>query len=420
MIHDLPNILYITYDGLTDPLGQSQILPYLSGIKKKVGKIHILSSEKPERFKEYRKKLEDYCQHNNLTWHPTKYSKNPPFLSTFSDVQTLIREAKSICEKHQIQMIHCRSYVAGYVGYKLNKKLSIPFLFDIRGFWADERVDGGLWKLSNPFIKVVYKKVKSLEARMLKSASHVVSLTKEGKNEILTWPLGLREKNISVIPCCVDEKLFDKSQVEQENLDKLRKELKIDPDSFVLGYSGSIGTWYMLDEMLMFFQHCNNLNPKSVFLILTSEDPNLILTAAESMGIASENIIIKSCVRSEMPAHLSLMNAAIFFIKPLYSKKASSPTKFAEFMSMGIPVICNEGIGDMKSYFENYNPGIILQAMEDSSLQNAASTVPKLFEIDPKELRLIAQKEFSLATGINTYLEIYNNLISGGISHSSE
>ena len=43
-------ILYITFDGITDPLGRSQILPYLAGLSKMGHTIHILSQEKKDQF----------------------------------------------------------------------------------------------------------------------------------------------------------------------------------------------------------------------------------------------------------------------------------------------------------------------------------------------------------------------------------
>lgn len=39
-------ILYLTYDGLSDPLGQSQVIPYIVGLSKRGHKIVVLSSEK--------------------------------------------------------------------------------------------------------------------------------------------------------------------------------------------------------------------------------------------------------------------------------------------------------------------------------------------------------------------------------------
>ena len=39
-------VLYCTYDGLLDPLGQSQILPYLFKFKSFIYKLNVISFEK--------------------------------------------------------------------------------------------------------------------------------------------------------------------------------------------------------------------------------------------------------------------------------------------------------------------------------------------------------------------------------------
>ena len=56
--------------------------------------------------------------------------------------------------EHSFKLVHCRSYISALVGLKLQKKFGLKFIFDIRGFWADERVDGGIWNLNNPIFKI--------------------------------------------------------------------------------------------------------------------------------------------------------------------------------------------------------------------------------------------------------------------------
>ena len=43
-------ILFISYDGMTDPLGQSQVIPYLQGLSKHGYEIFLLSCEKKQAF----------------------------------------------------------------------------------------------------------------------------------------------------------------------------------------------------------------------------------------------------------------------------------------------------------------------------------------------------------------------------------
>ena len=50
------NILFISIDGLSDPLGQSQIIPYLKIISQKNNKVFVFSMEKESNLKNKKKK----------------------------------------------------------------------------------------------------------------------------------------------------------------------------------------------------------------------------------------------------------------------------------------------------------------------------------------------------------------------------
>jgi hypothetical protein len=67
---DVKKILYITYDGLTDPLGQSQILPYLKGLSQYGYRFTILSFEKKDRFQKEKTVIDQLTLESNIDWVP--------------------------------------------------------------------------------------------------------------------------------------------------------------------------------------------------------------------------------------------------------------------------------------------------------------------------------------------------------------
>ena len=79
-------ILYISYDGLTDPLGQSQILAYLSKIANDNVQIDIVSFDKKINFNANHATIEDCIKNININWYPLFYSKYPPIFSTLWDI----------------------------------------------------------------------------------------------------------------------------------------------------------------------------------------------------------------------------------------------------------------------------------------------------------------------------------------------
>lgn len=412
MINTKANILYISYDGMTDPLGQSQVLPYLAGLAKEYS-VHLISFEKVDRYAEHKETILTICKENNIKWYPLEYTKNPPIFSGLYDICKMHRLAKQLDELHDFKLIHCRSYISALVGLKFKRKTGKKFVFDMRGFWADERVDGGIWNLKNPIYKWVYNYFKKKEKQFFSESDAIVSLTENGKNEILSWNLeGVTADKITVIPCCVNVDLFAPKTVEEQKREALKEELGIDKDDFVLGYVGSIGTWYMLPEMLDYFVELQKEKQNAKFLFLSSENPDNIFRLANEKGIANEKIIITKSLHSEVPSYISLFDVSIFFILPVFSKKASSPTKQGELMSMGIPVVCNTGVGDTDHVVNMYRSGVLVTDFTTENYQKNIQTLTKA-KFDIQELQQGASEFYGLDQGINNYLTIYETLLNG-------
>lgn len=404
-------ILYITYDGITDNLGQSQILPYLVGLSNLGYNITIISCEKQNQYQERNKIVKEILSKAKIAWIPTHYHKSPPILSTIYDLYNIHLEAKKICNNRQVDIIHCRSYLPSIIGLKLKRKHKTKFLFDMRGFWADERVDGKLWNLKNPIFRKVYNYFKRKEEDFVNQADAIVSLTHAGKEEMKRWDNAKAfQEKIEVIPCCVDTDLFDPRKIDSKLSQLKRNELKLQNDDFIISYLGSIGTWYMLDEMLQFFKSLKKEKPNSKMLFISPKgDHKRIRLGFKKMTIEEKDVRILESSRDHVPLYLSLSSFSIFFIKTSFSKKSSSPTKQGEIMALGIPVICNSGVGDTTSIVKNYESGICIDEFSQNGFSQAVHELEtKMF--NPEKLRNGAIDYFSLKKGIMSYEKIYSSL----------
>ena len=403
---DLRKILYISYDGMTDPLGQSQVLPYLVGLTKKGCQFHLISFEKQERFEKFESTIRQICSDAGIEWHPLSYTKKPPLLSTIYDVQRMKKLAHSLHKTHRFDIIHCRSYISALVGMGMKKRFGTKFLFDMRGFWADERVEGGIWKLSNPLFKTVYSYFKKKERRFFNESDAIVSLTHKGK-EVIEKEFAISGSKINVIPCCADLNLFDQNKVIERELVDLRTQLGIEENTKILGYVGSIGTWYMLPEMLDFFKSLKNKDASWRFLIVSGEAPETIYTKADEKQIEHDSLMITSCLHKEVPKYIRLFDLSVFFIRPSFSKQASSPTKQGELMAMGIPIVCNAGVGDTDLVIETYEAGTVLKETNPAAYD--AFSFP-IHDFNKERTVIGAQEFYGLENGVNTYFSIYTQL----------
>ena len=392
---------------MTDPLGQSQVLPYLVGLTKKGCQFHLISFEKQERFDKFEQQIRTICADARIEWHPLSYTKKPPLLSTIYDVQRMKKLAHSLHKMHRFDIIHCRSYISALVGIGMKHRFETKFLFDMRGFWADERLEGGIWNLSNPLFKTVYSYFKKKEKRFFNESDAIVSLTHKGK-EVIVKEFAISGDKINVIPCCADLNLLDRNKIVESELTELRTKYGIDANTKILGYVGSIGTWYMLPEMLDFFKTLRTKDSSWKFLIVSGEVPETIYSKASEKEIEQESLIITSCLHKEVPKYISLFDLSVFFIRPSFSKQASSPTKQGELMAMGIPIVCNAGVGDTDLVIEKYKAGAVLEETNPSEYE-AFSFPVSTFN---KEQTVIGAKEFyGLENGVNTYFNIYTELV---------
>jgi glycosyltransferase involved in cell wall biosynthesis len=406
----MKNILYISYDGMTDQLGQSQVLPYLRELTKEGYHFHLLSVEKKERLEKTGPHIRRLMEESGIQWTTIPFSTRPPLFSKLYDQWKLDRTAIQICRKEKIDMVHCRSYVPAAAGLKISQQFNIPFLFDMRGFWVDERVDSGLWKLKNPFYKLLYQRYKKKEKKYFDKASHVISLTHTGKDELVK-NYGVPPGKISVIPCCADLEHFDYTRVTEDQDRSVRQTLGISKEHKVLSYLGSLGGWYLTEEMLDFFAAMKKKDPESIFLMITHDTPASILEKAKAKGIDPASLRIQPATRNEVPLFLSVSEWNIFFIKDAYSKKASSPTKQGEVMAMGIPIICND-IGDTGKIIQDTGAGVLVNSFDTAGYLQAYEQLQGLKRVGRQKIREGAKKYYDLEQGVILYKQVYSQLLN--------
>jgi glycosyltransferase involved in cell wall biosynthesis len=401
--------LFVSIDGMTDPLGQSQVLPYLVGLSKQGYNIGIVSCEKKKNWNLHHTIIDSIVKDANISWDYCFYKTGKPFISQQQNYKSLKKIVfQKIKETNSQVTLHCRSYLAGLIGLKAKQKFSTGFIFDMRGFWADERIEGGIWKKSNPIGAYLYSYFKKKEKEMLIHSDAIISLTHKAKSIILNWNLGINDAKITVIPCCADLDHFSQKNVETEKLNLLQSKFPQLKHKFILSYVGSLGTWYMADEMLDFF---NVLSKKmdAVFLIITKDHKSLVYKAAKKHNVDIEKLIIVSANREEMPYYISFSDVSLFFIKPSFSKSASSPTKMGELLSMGVPVITNTGVGDVNAIITESACGISISDFNQNEYQKAILDFQKNSNLYKKNTVNAANQYFSLNHGIDQYFKVYHS-----------
>lgn len=389
----MANVLYLTYDGLSSGLAQSQILPYVWGLVEKGHQITIVSCEQGTVDPLTIHKLKEY----RVGWHSVPYLfRYKPFHAIYN-VYRLRQLAQKVYRQGKYEIIHGRSQLASYIGLQI-KKPTTRLIYDMRGFWADERVEGGIWDTKRWLYRRAFHYYKNQELRLMREADRIVVLTYAANDYLLDNQL--TSHPISVIPCCVDEEKFNPNRFTDEDRIHIRQQLGIPIDAPVLVYVGSLGTWYMLEEMKAFFQVFSSLYPNANFLILT-KDTN---TAHDLLYDLCSQVRILSATSADVPMYLHATDYGIFFIRPSFSKTGSSPIKLAELWSMNKPVFCNGGYGDIEYLWEKYHLTGLIQNFSNQDYHNAIQS----FASAPiRDFRSVGHAFFALDRGVDAYHRIY-------------
>ena len=391
-----PRVLFVSYDGLLDPLGQSQILPYLRGLAAKGAVMTLLSFEKaaarnaPERMQAVQAELRQW----GVRWIPLKYHKRCPALATAYDVGIGLLEGRRAIRADHIQLIHARSYVATLIAWLLSRWLRVPFVFATIGFWIDERLDVGFWSPRNP----LYHVAKRLEREFFRSASHIVMLTERSRQLVERW-FDFRGSRVSVVPTCVDLQRFSGSRVAQPP-----------GHAPVFIYTGSVGTCYLLHEVVECVVQARRRFPQARLVVLTPQEQEAFALAAARLP--TESLTVRAVRYAEVPSYLAEAHVGLAFYKPAFARVGTCPTKIGEYLAMGLPVIVNGGVGDVEDLIEPARVGVVVSEFSPQSYAQALERLERLWAdpLLPARCRQIAEAHFSLVLGVERYWAAYEQL----------
>jgi glycosyltransferase involved in cell wall biosynthesis len=97
------------------------------------------------------------------------------------------------------------------------------------------------------------------------------------------------------------------------------------------------------------------------------------------------------------------------------SKLGSSPTRMAEILGCGLPVVANEGVGDVARIISEYRVGVLAEGPEPEAMTAAWSELTALLK-DPElasRCRKAAEEVFSLESGTAAYARLYEQVLEG-------
>jgi glycosyltransferase involved in cell wall biosynthesis len=340
--------------------------------------ITLVSFEKDDRF---RNRMRDRLADSGVDWHPLEYHATPKVASTAWDVRQGVRLLNELATGTGPDIVHTRSYVAALMAVRSRALQNARFLFDIRGFWADERLEAGIWRRG-----LLYGLAKRFEREFFARADAVVTLTDASVTQVRRW-VGDRDIPVVVIPTCVD-------------LERFRPNPPRGRSSAI--WNGSVGTWYRFDLAVPFAR--------------ALEMPLKVLTRQVDLARAvldGREADVRSVEPESVPGELRRGDVGLCLYQPSFSRLATAPTRFGEHLAAGNPVVTLPGVGDMAEIVRRERVGVVLDDESSPAMKRAASELKALLREPGTTDRCVdtAKRLFPLDLGVRRYSELYERLV---------
>jgi glycosyltransferase involved in cell wall biosynthesis len=367
------DITYLSVDSIQEGVGSSQITPLILGLAERGKHVCLITFEKIKPSVA----LVEMFSNAGVDWIAKDFGRT-------GSIGGLIRLNTLRRSVPRSRVLHGRSDIATVAA--ILSGIKAPVLWDVRSLWSDQRLLIG----SAGWNRFSAKAARVLENLAARKSSGMTTLT-----AAVVPILEQRHKRIpairKVIPTCVQTSKFLPSQMPTGQITCL--------------LSGTFNNYYDIDRIKQVLEEIRKSVNLKVIWARAGESPS------ERLGVGEDVII--SATYSEMPKLVRESHFGIAICKQgnQDSLAAAVPTKIAEFLASGRPVIVSKGIGDLDQMLLSTHTGVIIE--ESDSLQNAAQQICNLVNDSktPERCRELAIQHFDMETSIDRYIEIYDRML---------
>ena len=366
------DLTYVSSDSVSEGIGRSQIVPLLKQLSTKGLSINLISLEKESPSSALKRDIFS----SGIHWTMLDFGKK----GLVGGIKRLFVLKRAISKT---RLIHSRSDIPALAGLLSGKA---PVIWDARALWSDQRIV----MTRNIFFKIVYRSFRVVEWFLYRKSAAISTLSQAGLNA-----LELRYKsahNFSiVVPTSVDlEKFIYSNEI---------------PSNIKVLYSGTYNSYYDLAISKSFINELARICKIDVHWARPSESDTF------SLGVGETKIV--SVSSDDMPVFISnySFGDSICRQDAGISLSAVMPTKVAEFLAVGRPVVINKGLGDSDYLIRQYRAGVVIDSVSDNLSEKAEEMLKILVDPDtPRRCRELAEVHFSTNRAVESYFALYLKL----------
>ena len=341
------NILFIGYWGINDGLTSSTIIPHLKILSQyaDVNKIIFCTIERSG---------DKTSLDLEKVKHVPLFAKNygSVFINKVNDFIRFPKVLIQICKADKIDLLICRSSLAGALGYLVWRKNRIPYIVESFEPHAGYMIDSGTWTFYDPR----YVIQQYFEKKQKQTAKYLLPVSENYAKRLVDEKVD--PEKVKTMPCCVSIRDF---AFDNNRRIIQRKASGIAEDTIVGIYVGKYGDIYYDEEAFDLYKKAFLFFGEKFKLIILSADPlSVIQLKLQERKIPLDRVLILTVPHHAVSHYLSAADFAFSTIKPSPFRKFCSPVKNGEYWANGLPILTEYGIGDDSDIILREGGGVLL------------------------------------------------------------
>jgi len=369
-------VTYLSMDPVTSTVGASQVVAYVRRLAERGVSVHLHSFEH-EVDRELRVDLEE----RGIRWNAHRYGAP----GAWGGLGRVVRLARAI---RGARIVHARSDMAAAAAMLAGVD---RWLWDVRSFWADQKVATGVFAEGSPQARV-FRRIERAAARR---STRIVTLTASAIGELEQRYGGGIVDRATVVTTCVDRRRFP--AVPMPSVGPVR-----------LLLAGTLNRYYDVPLMAEFVRS-----------VARRTEVELVVAAPGVTGWEAELAEVGASFTrvdpSGMPDLVAGCHAGLSVCRDDagVSLLAAMPTKVGEFLAVGRPVMVNAGLVDAAAMLVDRASGVVLGAGKGPD--EAAEDLLALLADEGTASRAtgLAADHFDLDAGVDALVGVYQDLREG-------
>lgn len=375
---NLPPLTYLSFDSLSEGIGFSQVFHYITRLAERGMQIELHTFEKEAPPDGTRLALE----RAGVTWIAHPFGRS-------GALGGLLRVLRGAWATRGAAILHARSDLAAASALLARQR---RWIWDMRSFWREQRVALGMLQPNSVEARVL----RWIEGHAARRSASIVVLA-DAAIPVLAERFGSAVGDkCHVVPTCTDLTMFTEALLPQ--MEPLR-----------LLLAGTLNAYYDLPATLRLVERLRRITDVEVTVAApgpTAWDDLLLDAGVHRTSVAPH----------EMPALIRDHHAGLSICRfdAGISLRAAMPTKVAEFLACGRPVVVNRGLGDADAILRRTGSGAVLESGSEEDLENAAQQLLELLRDEEivQRCRAAAERFFSLDVAVDRLIDVYGSTSS--------